>query len=217
MIRLERLSKSFWVRGREHVVIRDLSLTLPAGRSLALLGRNGAGKSTLLSLIAGTLPADGGQVISSGSISWPVGLGGTFHPQMTGAQNTRFVARLYGVDSQALMEFVLDFSELGAAFHNPVGTYSSGMRSRLGFGLSMGIRFDTYLIDEVTAVGDAGFNRKSRAVFHDRMKRASAIVVSHQMGTVRAFCDAGLVLNAGRLEIYEDIEDAIARHHELSG
>ncbi len=217
MIRFENLSKSFWTRGRQKVIIDHLDLTLPTGKSLALLGRNGAGKSTLLSIIAGALPADTGRVISDGTISWPVGLGGSFNPQMTGAQNVRFVARAYGVDTDSLLHFVQDFAELGGQFHNPVKTYSAGMKARLGFGLSMGIKFDTYLIDETTAVGDARFNRKSRAVFLERVRNASAIMVSHQMPTVRNFCDSGVVLHRGKLEYYEDLEDAIARHLQLNG
>lgn len=216
MIQLENLSKSFWVRGEERVVIDRLDVTLPTGASLALLGRNGAGKSTLLNIIAGVLPADTGRVFSDGTISWPVGLGGTFHPQMSGAQNTRFVARVYGIDSEALMHFVQDFAELGDQFFNPIKTYSSGMKARLGFGLSMGIRFDTYLIDETTAVGDARFNRKSRAVFLERVRESSAIMVSHQMATVRDFCDSGIVLHEGRLHVFEDLEEAIALHLKLN-
>lgn len=217
MIDLRTLSKSFWIKGTRKPVLDQLSLTLPEGRSLALLGQNGAGKSTLLNIIAGTMAPDAGQVIRKGSISWPVGLGGAFHPQLSGAQNVRFVARVYGVDSDQLLAFVQEFSELGAQFHNPVRSYSAGMKARLGFGLSMGIRFDTYLIDEITAVGDARFHRKSRAVFLDRVQRASAIVVSHQMNTIRDFCDMGAVLHQGQLELYDDLETAIARHQSLNG
>lgn len=212
MIRFENLSKSFWLRGEQKWVIRNLNLTLPSGRSLALLGRNGAGKSTLMQIISGTLPPDHGRVISDGSISWPVGLAASFHKDLSGAENVRFIARIYGVDTTDLLAFVEDFSELGRAFHMPMHSYSSGMRSRLTFGASMGIKFDTYLVDEVTAVGDAAFKRKSRDVFAARMRTSSAIMVNHSMNQIRKFCDAGLVLEDGRLRYFEDLEEAIATH-----
>jgi capsular polysaccharide transport system ATP-binding protein len=197
MIRLENLTKSFWIKGERKVVIDDLSLTLPTGKSLALLGRNGAGKSTLLEIIAGTLPPDSGQVLSDGTISWPVGLASSFHGDLTGAENVRFIARIYGVDTDQLVTFVADFSELGPSYYMPMRTYSSGMRSRLTFGASMGIKFDTYLVDEVTAVGDQAFKRKSQQIFLERVKNASAILVNHSMGEVRKFCNAAVVLENG--------------------
>ena len=215
MIRFENLTKSFRVRGERRVVIDDLNLTLPTGKSLALLGRNGAGKSTLLEMISGTIRPDSGRIISDGSISWPVGFGGSFHRELTGAQNVRFIARIYGVDTDELLKFVEDFAELGKFFYMPVRSYSSGMRSRLAFGASMGIRFDTYLVDETTAVGDASFKRKSKAVFADRMRQSSAIMVNHSMRQVRKFCNAGLVLEKGRLQYFEDLEEAIALHEAM--
>lgn len=215
MIRFENLTKSFWVRGERKVVIDDLNLTLPTGVSLALLGRNGAGKSTLLQIIAGTMNADSGRVVSDGTISWPVGFGGSFHRELTGAQNARFIARIYGIDTDSLLAFVEDFAELDKHFHMPIRSYSAGMRSRLAFGISMGIQFDTYLVDEVTAVGDAAFKRKSQAVFRERVKTSSAIVVSHDMGQVRLFCDAGIVLEHGDLRYFDDLEKAISYHQAL--
>lgn len=215
MIRFENLSKVFWVSGEFKPVIDDLSLTLPTGKSLGLLGRNGAGKSTLMQIISGTLPADSGRVVTDGTISWPVAFGGSFHPSMTGEQNVRFVARIYGVDTDSLIAFVEDFAELGKHFHMPVRTYSSGMKTRLTFGTSMGIHFDTYLVDETTSVGDARFRRKSRAVFRDRMQRSSAIMVTHNMSELREFCDAGLVLDKGKLHYFEDLEEAITWHEQL--
>ncbi|MGR3484432.1 MAG: ABC transporter ATP-binding protein [Paracoccaceae bacterium] len=212
---IENLSKSFWVRGRRRVIFDGLTATLPTGKSLGLLGRNGAGKSTLLDIIAGVQPPDTGRVTSDGTMSWPVGFGGSLGAGMTGRQNVRFVARIYGVDSDALLDFVLDFSELGAQIDNPVKTYSSGMKARLSFGLSMGIQFDTYLVDEITAVGDKSFSIKSQAVFVDRIRDASAIMVSHQTAKLSDFCDAGLVLIDGRLEFYDDLEEAIDRHEEV--
>ena len=215
MIRFEHLTKSFHLRGERKVVIDDLNLTLPTGKSLALLGRNGAGKSTLLEMIAGTMRPDSGRIVSDGSISWPVGFGGSFHGELTGAQNVRFIARVYGVDTDGLIAFVEDFAELGKYFDMPVRSYSSGMKSRLTFGASMGIHFDTYLVDEVTAVGDATFKRKSRAVFAERMKTSSAIMVNHSMGQVRQFCDAGVVLENGQMQYFDDLEEAIAMHEAI--
>ena len=215
MIRFENLSKSFWVRGERKVVIDHLNTVLPTGTSLALLGRNGAGKSTLLQIVAGTLRPSTGRVISDGSISWPVGFGGSFHGQLTGAENIRFIARIYGVDADELVDFVADFAELGKHYHMPVRTYSSGMKSRLTFGASMGIRFDTYLVDEATAVGDAAFKEKSKIYFADRVKNASAILVSHDMNQVRDFCDAGIILSEGQLQYCEDIDEAVERHLEI--
>ena len=215
MIRFEHLTKSFHLRGERKVVIDDLNLTLPTGKSLALLGRNGAGKSTLLEMIAGTMRPDSGRIVSDGSISWPVGFGGSFHGELTGAQNVRFIARIYGVDTDGLIAFVEDFAELGKYFDMPVRSYSSGMRSRLTFGASMGIHFDTYLVDEVTAVGDAAFKRKSRAVFAERMKTSSAIMVNHSMGQVRQYCDAGIVLENGQMQYFDDLEEAIAMHEAI--
>lgn len=214
MIRLEGLCKTFILKGQHKVVADNLTITFPSRTSVALLGRNGAGKSTLLKLIAGTMRPDRGRVVSTGAISWPVGFAGSFHGELSGLQNTRFIARVYGVDSDELAEFVRDFAELGPHFFLPVRTYSSGMRSRLAFGVSMGISFDTYLVDEVTSVGDAAFRQKSDQVFAQRMKTSGAIVVSHAMDYIRRNCQHGAVLENGRLSYYTDIEDAIRHHHE---
>lgn len=215
MIRFENLTKSYLVRGYRKVVIDNLDVELPSGKSLALLGRNGAGKSTLLQLIAGTMRPDRGRIVSDGSISWPVGLSGSFHAQLTGAENVRFIARIYGVDTGDLVGFVEEFADLGKHFHMPMRSYSSGMRSRLAFGASMGIHFDTYLVDEVTAVGDAAFRSKSRELFKARMQHSSAIMVTHEMQQVRNFCDAAIVLEQGRLQYFDDVNEAIALHEQV--
>ena len=212
MIRLEKLTKTFQLNGVSKTVLRDASVVFPRGRSVALLGRNGAGKSTLLRLIAGTLDPTAGRVRTAGTVSWPVGFAGSFHGDLTGAQNTRFIARIYGVDGDELVAFTADFADLGAHFRLPFRTYSSGMKARLAFGVSMGIAFDTYLVDEVTAVGDAAFRTKSNDLFKARMESAGAVVVSHSMGLVRELCDAAVVLEAGHLEFHEDVSEAIAKH-----
>lgn len=215
MIEFRDLTKGFYVQGVWTPILDRLNMVLPSGKSLALLGANGAGKSTLLSLIAGTIRPDGGEIVSDGAISWPVGQGGSFHKDLTGAQNTRFLARVYGVDSDELADFVEDFAEIGKHFHMPIRTYSSGMKSRLTFGISMGIPFDTYLVDEVTAVGDARFRRKSGAVFRERIKSASAIMVSHNLGELKDFCNAALLLHQGQIRYFENLGEAIAHHNEL--
>lgn len=215
MIRLEGVSKAFRLRADWNVILDDVSLTLPSGRALALLGRNGAGKTTLLQMISGTTQPDRGRVVTMGAVSWPVGFGGSLHGDLTGAQNTRFIARIYGVETAELLEFVEDFAELGGHFHMPIRSYSAGMKSRLGFAMSMGIPFDTYLVDEVTAVGDAAFRRKSKAVFRERIRSASAIIVSHNLAELRDYCDAALLLEAGELRYFPDLNEAIATHKAM--
>lgn len=197
------------------VVANNIHHVFPSGESIALLGRNGAGKSTLLSMIAGTVRPDSGEIIRKGRISYPVGFAGSFHPDLTGAQNARFVARIYGADSDQLVEFVRNFAALGHHFHMPFRGYSSGMRSRLAFGVSMGIPFDTYLVDEVTSVGDAAFRKRSHAIFMHRMKTAGAIVVSHSTATMKAMCTSGAVLENGRLFYYERVERAIEHYEDM--
>lgn len=213
MIRLENICKAYRLRGHSQVIADRINTVFPTKTSVGLLGRNGAGKSSLLRIVAGTMVADSGHVHHDGSISWPVGFAGSFHGELSGAQNTRFLARCFGVDTDELMDFVEDFAGLGKHFHLPLRTYSSGMRSRLAFGVSMGIDFDTYLVDEVTSVGDSDFKKRSKQVFADRMHGSGAIVVSHSTGMLRGMCTSGAVLEKGQLTYYDDILDAI-RHHE---
>lgn len=215
MIEIRNLCKTFVLNGRHTVVADDISAVFPTRTAVAILGRNGAGKSSLLKMLAGTMDADSGEVISSGTISWPVGFSGSFHPEMTGLQNVRFIARVYGVDTEELADFVADFAEVGQHFNLPVRTYSSGMKSRLAFGVSMGIHFDTYLVDEVTAVGDAAFRSKSEALFTERVKSSGAIMVTHAMGQVKRLCTQAAVLEEGKLSIYTNVDDAIAHHEAL--
>mgnify|MGYP002633440109 CR=1 FL=1 len=212
MIRLENLCKTFVVRGEHKVVADNINVEFPTGVSVGLLGRNGAGKSSLLNMIAGSLDPDSGDIVTTGTMSWPVGFAGSFHGDLTGVQNVKFIARVYGVDTTELVEFVRDFAELGKHFFLPYRTYSSGMRSRLAFGLSMGIRFDTYLVDEVTSVGDASFKTKARILFTERMSQSGAVVITHSIRMARRLCQAGAVLENGKLTYYTDLEQAIAAH-----
>jgi capsular polysaccharide transport system ATP-binding protein len=214
MIRLEHVSKRYRAGKSWKVLMQDVSLTLPRGRSVGLLGRNGAGKSTLLRMIGGSVLPDEGRIVREGNVSWPLGFGGGFHGSLTGAQNVRFIARIYGVDTDDLVAKVADFAELGAFMHMPVSTYSSGMRARLAFGTSIAIEFDVYLVDEITSVGDAAFRKKASEAFREKSSKADVIMVSHSPGTIREYCNAGVVLEGGRMTFHDDLEEALALHEE---
>lgn len=213
MIELQHVTKAYRYRGIPKYIARDVSAKIPPGAKLALLGRNGAGKSTLLAMISGSLNPDRGRIIVTGSISWPIGLTGSIQNDLTGIQNVRFLARVYGVDSDELVDFVGDFADLGLNYAEPVRNYSSGMRSRLTFGMSMGIRFDTYLIDEVTATGDVAFRGKSQKLFEDRLAKAGLIFVSHSEAQSRELCTSGAVLENGNITFYDDVNEALAVHN----
>lgn len=212
MIEFRGVSKWYHTPHGRKVVLDGLDLTLPPGTKLGVLGRNGAGKSTLLGMIGGTIKPNRGVIVKRAAISWPLGLGGTYHQDLTGAQNVRFVARIYGVDTEALVAYVADFSELGDFMDMPVRSYSSGMRARLAFGMSMGVSFDWYLVDEITAVGDSRFKRKSLEVFKDRLQNAGLMMVSHSNRTIREYCTSALVLEGGRAVYYDDVSLALAAH-----
>jgi capsular polysaccharide transport system ATP-binding protein len=217
MIVLKNITKVFQAAGRKKVVARGINAVFPTGVSVGLLGRNGAGKSTLLRMIAGLSSTTSGEILTDGRISYPVGLASSMNPDMTGAQNALFVARIYGADTEEMTRFVRDFAELGPHFHMPVRTYSSGMRGRLSFGINMALDFDTYLVDEITAAGDASFKDKSNAIFLDRIGSRSAIYVSHSVGQIRSICTAGAVLENGNLTYYPDVDEAIDHHNRNMG
>jgi len=179
MIKIENLTKSYRTPKGRHYVFKDLNVELPSGKSVALIGRNGAGKSTLLRVIGGIDRADSGHIHTDKTISWPVGLAGGFQGSLTGRENVKFVARLYArpEELKEKVAFVEEFAELGKYFDMPIKTYSSGMKSRLGFGLSMAFKFDYYLVDEVTAVGDARFKQKCAEIFKARHEKFQHIFV----------------------------------------
>jgi capsular polysaccharide transport system ATP-binding protein len=210
MIELEQISKSYATKVGHHVVLDRVSFSFPSRTNIGILGRNGAGKSTLLRIIAGTEQPDSGAVRRSGVVSWPIGFAGGFNGSLSGEENCRFVARIYGADIDEVVGFTMDFAELGEYFYMPVKTYSSGMRARLAFGLSMAIEFDAYLVDEVTAVGDSNFQAKCRKAFEERSGRSSVIIVSHQMTTVRDYCQRCAVLVGGKLLCFDSVEAAQA-------
>ena len=212
MIRLENVTKSFTHKRKKRYIVKNVSFTIPRGDSIGLLGRNGAGKSTLLKMIAGTIRPTSGKILRWSKVSFPLGFQGSFNGSLTGEQNVRFVARIYGQNTEELVSYVEDFAELGIAYRMPVKSYSSGMRARLAFGVSMGINFDYYLVDEITAVGDANFKKKCKKVFNEKLNNSDIIMVSHGVGALREYCAAGIVLEDGKLTYFPNIEDAIVFH-----
>lgn len=212
MIELRNLTKSYVTKGGRRYVFRNLSYTFPDGVSIGLMGRNGAGKSTLMRLIGGIDTPDSGSVYTDKTISWPVGLSGSFQGTLTARDNVKFVCRIYGVTGALMREkvrFVEEFAEIGDYFDQPVKSFSSGMRSRVAFGLSMAFDFDYLLIDEVMATGDAHFRKKSQQVLQEKCSRSKMILVSHNMADIRKHCDVVLLVQDGGVSLFENIEEGI--------
>jgi capsular polysaccharide transport system ATP-binding protein len=216
MIQLDRVFKYYTYHGKSKIVLDHVSAEMRAGRSYGIIGINGAGKSTLMRVIGGTELPNAGKVRRTARISWPLGFSGGLHPKLTGRENVQFVARVYGEDPRRVLNFVEDFAEIGSYIDVPVSTYSSGMNQRLAFGLSMAIEFECYLIDEVTAVGDARFQARCSAEFNKRRAKADIIMVSHDMNTIMAYCERGLVLAHGKLHMFSSVADAIELYKKLN-
>lgn len=217
MIEFRNVSKAYDMSKGKNIILDNVSFNFPEKCNIGVLGVNGAGKSTLLRLIAGSEYADSGQIIRRGKYSWPLGFTGSFHSSLTGIENLRFACRIYGCNLKYVTEYVEDFSELGKYIEEPIKTYSSGMRSRLAFALSMAIDFDVYLVDEIMGVGDQGFQKKCHTAFQKKRERSSIIMVSHSMNTIKDYSDVALLLTGKGLEIHDDVEQAIAYYNELSG
>jgi capsular polysaccharide transport system ATP-binding protein len=215
MIELLGVSKTYRMRSGRKVILNGATMAMP-WRNTAILGRNGAGKSTFLRLISGIERPDAGIIRRHRSLSWPIGFQGAFHRELSGIENVRFVARIYGQNTERIIDNVEAFADLGAFFYEPVKTYSSGMAARLAFGLSMAIEFEVFLIDEVMAVGDARFQERCKRAFNDRLSSTRLLMVSHSMPALRDYCQSGIVLEAGRMTYYDDVEEAIARYEELN-
>jgi capsular polysaccharide transport system ATP-binding protein len=216
MIQLDRVFKFYRTEGHVKIVLDHVSGVFQSGRSYGLLGVNGAGKSTTLRMMAGTELPNAGRIRRSVRVSWPLGFSGGFHPLMTGRENVKFVARVYGAGIRQVIDFVEDFSELGDYMDVPIKTYSSGMMARLAFGLSMAIEFECYLIDEITAVGDIKFQARCKAAFDARRKYSDLIVVSHSMSTIKSYCDCGAVLVDGQLMMFETVDKAVEVYNRLN-
>ena len=210
MILIEHVSKSFVVNGTVRPVLKDVNLRFEKHERMAMFGRNGAGKSTLMNLIAGVDTPTSGSIRRECLVSWPLGLvGGVLNP-LSGRENCEVVARIHGAqDLDSLMQRVCDFAELGPKFEDPIQTYSSGMRARLNFALSIAFEFEVYLIDEITSVGDSHFSKKARAEFERLADRAGLIMVTHDTESARRFCNRGAVIAGGLITEYSSIDEAI--------
>jgi capsular polysaccharide transport system ATP-binding protein len=214
MIHFEHVSKTYHIRKFSKQVLRDVSFTINAGDSIGICGHNGAGKSTLMRLIAGVEDASSGTIHRGLTTSWPIGYTSCFQSSLTGADNARFIARIYRQPVADLLAFVEDFAQLGPYFHQPINTYSAGMQARLAFGVSLAIDFECYLVDEVTAAGDERFRQRCHEALVDRRTNGTLVMISHDATTLREYCDRGAVIDDGRITLFDTIEEAIAVHHQ---
>ncbi|ADN74664.1 ABC transporter related protein [Ferrimonas balearica DSM 9799] len=217
MIRFDNVSKFYPTKSGRHYVLRDVNLELPTDRNIAILGPNGVGKSTLIRLMGGADIPNRGQISSDQNISWPLGLQGGLQGSMTARENVRFVARIHGYkDTKPIERRVEEFAEIGKYFDEPVKSYSSGMRSRITFGLTMAFDFDfdVLLIDELGAVGDANFRNKSEALLQSKFERTKLIMVSHSLKELKTYCQSGLVLINQQLHYFEHLNDAITLYQD---
>lgn len=203
-------------RGPGRWVLQGVTFTIPTNVSVGLVGRNGAGKSTLLRMVGGIDTPTRGRVERHCKVSWPMGFGGGLQGSLTGRQNAKFVCRILGheADMAERIAFMQDFAEIGASFDEPVKTYSSGMKSRLQFAMSLAFDFDVYISDEVTSTGDAAFRSKANKAFKGLVNRSSLIMVSHSDSTLREFCSAGIWLHEGKAHWFDAIDDALKHYKE---
>lgn len=215
MIVLDRVTKCYPARGGTRTILNEVSLVFEPGVNVGILGRNGAGKSTLVRLLAKAEEPTHGSVHHLRSVSWPLGFAGGFQGNMTARDNVRFVAGIYGAPYRETVAQVEDFAELGSYLDMPVSTFSSGMRARLAFGLSMAIQFDFYLMDELTAVGDARFKERAQQAFQELRDKATFILVSHHPAQVRQLCHIVYLIDGGHLTRFDDVKKAINVYKSL--
>ena len=215
MIICSNLTKAYSHGGNRKQVLKGLDLVINPGERIALLGRNGAGKSTLIKLLGGVEYPTSGYIKRNMSVSWPLGFAGGFQGSLTGYDNARFIARIYQRDYSDIKLFVEDFTELGRQLRMPVKTYSSGMRARLAFALSLAIEFDCYLIDEIILVGDQNFQRKCNVEFFEKRSDRTMVIASHSLEFVQNFCTKAILIHHGNAKIYDDINVAIDDYTNL--
>jgi capsular polysaccharide transport system ATP-binding protein len=217
MIIVEDVHKRYMTEhGAGKWILKGVNFVIPPHTNVGLVGRNGAGKSTMLRLIGGIDTPTRGKVERRCRVSWPMGFGGGLQGSLTGRQNAKFVCRIHGHDADMAdrLAYIDDFADIGSYFDQPVKTYSSGMRSRLQFAMSMAFDFDVYISDEVTAAGDVAFTNKAAAAFKRLADRSGLIMVSHSEETLRQFCQSGIWLHDGRAHWFDDIEDALNHYKE---
>lgn len=214
-LRIQNLTKTYKTIFGPKTVLHDISLDIRKGEKVGLLGRNGSGKTTLLKIIGGIEIPTTGSITSDMSISWPIGFAGGFQGSMSALDNARFISRIYDVPFEDMIGFVEGFAELGSYLRMPIKTYSSGMRARLAFGLSIAIEFDCYLIDEVMSVGDQRFRTKSRSELFEKRKDRALIIASHDPAIIKGYCDRCLILDKGKATLFENVTDALAIYSNL--
>jgi capsular polysaccharide transport system ATP-binding protein len=217
MITLQNIVKHYKTRSGLHTVLDGVDLEVRKGEKIGILGRNGAGKSTLIRIISGAELPNEGRVTWGMSVSWPLAFSGAFQGSLTGFDNVRFICRVYDADFAPTLAFVEDFSELGKYLREPVKTYSSGMRARLAFAISMAIEFDCFLIDETLAVGDARFADKCRHELFEKRGDRAMIIVSHQPANIRKHCTRACVLENGKLREFDDVDAAYKSYNAAQG
>lgn len=215
MIICKDITKSYSHGRRRKQVLKGVTLAIDKGDRIGLLGRNGAGKSTLIKLIGGVEMPTSGKIIRAMSVSWPLGFAGGFQGSLTGLDNARFIARIYKREYADIRRFVEDFTELGRQLNMPVKTYSSGMRARLAFALSLAIEFDCYLIDEIILVGDQNFQQKCHVEMFEKRQERSMIIASHSPEFIRQNCNKAIVLKDGVAQSYNDVDMAVDYYNKL--
>jgi len=219
MIELQNVTKYFRTTKGKKYILKDVSFSIPSNVNVGILGRNGAGKSTLMKMLGQIEFPNHGKIVSDKTFSWVMGVGGGFQNNMTGRANVKFVCRIYGKSKEEIdksIEFVKEFSELGDYFEMPIRTYSSGMKSRLTFGLSLAFDFDYLLIDETLSVGDARFRKKSKEALMKKIESCNVLLVSHDMGTLRDICDVGIVSDNAQLHFFDNINNAIKMYETIN-
>ena len=217
MIEFNNVTKYFPTPKGRHYILKNVNLTLPGDKNIGVFGANGSGKSTLMNLLAGVDQPNRGSIRINGNISWPLGLSG-YQGSMTGRENAEFICRVYGKSQQEAKEklaFIKAFAEIGDFFEMPLNTYSSGMRSKFSFAVSMAFDFDYYLIDELTSVGDKRFKEKCQQVFEDKKNRANFLFVSHNLNELKRQCDIGIFIKDGQIHVHNSIDDAVAAYNAM--